>query len=60
MSNWKVDDRGIPNIWQKRWKALRKELRELEMYHDNIDRFDYMGIVQQIQGKMTEITRKIK
>jgi len=39
---------------------LRKELRELEMYHDNIDRFDYMGIVQQIQGKMTEITRKIK
>ena len=55
MSNWKVDDRGIPNIWQKRWKALRKELNDRK--NDGYPGTAYWKFVLL---KMTEITRKIK
>jgi len=55
MSNWKVDDRGIPNIWQKRWKALRKWI------HSNPN-WSVMATTRdvEIHKAMTEITRKIK
>ena len=42
-----------PGIWEKRWKALRKELRKLD--EDTLVTTAYF-----IKTLMTEITRKIK
>ena len=50
--NWIIEDRGISDRWEKRWKALRRDVRDYP-----VEAYIHAG---DLRKRMTKITRKIK